>query len=114
MYFSNQELLELAALSEKEFPEGFYNAWTRKEAFIKAVGHGLSFPLKEFTVSLSPGKPAELLETAFDRDEKPFWTMKSLEVHPNYHAAFAIRRPIGDYIFRLWKHQPAKKHLKVG
>ena len=70
MSSSDQELGELRTLSSKKFSQGFYNAWTRKEAFIKAVGHGLSFPLKEFTVSLSPGRPAELLETAFDRGRK--------------------------------------------
>ncbi|HMJ25431.1 MAG TPA: 4'-phosphopantetheinyl transferase superfamily protein, partial [Pyrinomonadaceae bacterium] len=59
--FSDSELSTLRSLPENLQAEGFYNCWTRKEAFVKAVGEGLSFPLKQFDVSLTPGQPARLL-----------------------------------------------------
>ncbi|MEM9326220.1 MAG: 4'-phosphopantetheinyl transferase superfamily protein [Bacteroidota bacterium] len=103
--FTDLELAELNNLAPEQYTEGFYNAWTRKEAFIKAVGHGLSFPLKEFSVSLAPNKQAQLLETKFDPNEKEHWTMKAIDVPSSYHAAFATRSTVREYVFRKWKHQ---------
>jgi len=59
--FSENELAKMKSLPEGQRVEGFYNCWTRKEAFVKAVGEGFSFPLKQFDVSLTPGEPARLL-----------------------------------------------------
>ncbi len=55
-YFSVAENEQLLSLSKEKFELGFYNCWTSKEAVIKALGEGLSFPLKEFNVILDPLK----------------------------------------------------------
>lgn len=62
--FSAAEKAALRALPDDQQTEGFFTAWTRKEAFIKAVGTGLSYPLKDFDVTLSPEEPARLLRIA--------------------------------------------------
>jgi 4'-phosphopantetheinyl transferase len=49
-YFSKSEIEQLKSLSEKDRLEGFYSCWTGKEAVIKLLGKGLSFPLKDFDV----------------------------------------------------------------
>ena len=54
-YFSSGEIAAFQSLPGKTKQKGFYNCWTRKEAFIKAIGKGLSFPLDKFEVSLVPG-----------------------------------------------------------
>ena len=54
--------------------EGFFLCWTRKEAYIKAVGSGLGIPLDSFHVSLTPGKPEELASSDSDR-----WMMRSFK-----------------------------------
>ncbi len=59
-YFSAEEVEELRALPTEQRAEGFFLCWTRKEAYVKALGEGLRFPLDRFRVSLSPGKPAQL------------------------------------------------------
>lgn len=61
-YFSIRELNELLSLPPHEKDEGFFNCWTRKEAYLKARGMGLRIPLDSFTVSLSPNRPAEFLD----------------------------------------------------
>jgi 4'-phosphopantetheinyl transferase len=59
-YFSAAEIAELGRLPEARRAEGFFLCWTRKEAYVKALGEGLHFPLDKFSVSLTPGEPVRL------------------------------------------------------
>jgi len=89
-FFAPGEVSCLNAMSKKQRPEAFFNCWTRKEAFIKATGMGLSLPLDQFEVTLAPGEPAELLHTTWDKNEASRWSIKSIEVGQGYVAAVAI------------------------
>jgi 4'-phosphopantetheinyl transferase len=60
-YFSVREINDLQSLADESRDEGFFNCWTRKEAYLKAQGMGLRMPLDSFAVSLLPGHPAEFL-----------------------------------------------------
>ena len=60
-FFSPVEQDAYLDLSDTDRITGFYNCWTRKEAFIKAIGEGLSHPLDQFDVTLTPGEPARFL-----------------------------------------------------
>lgn len=79
--FASQEYETLTALPPEQWIAGFYNCWTRKEAHVKALGVGLSYPLDAFTVSVAPGELAR-----FTSDE-PGWTLTSFEPAPGYQAA---------------------------
>lgn len=68
-FFSAQEVTSLRALPAGVQPQAFFNCWTRKEAFIKARGEGLSFPLDQFDVSLVPGEATALISTRNDPQE---------------------------------------------
>ncbi len=61
-YFSTRERAELKHLTGEDWLEGFYHAWTRKEAILKAESIGLSGKLDAFDVSLTPGERAAVLE----------------------------------------------------
>ena len=52
-FFSEEETAGLAKLPPKLAEEAFFGCWTRKEAYVKARGHGLSVPLRSFTVSFT-------------------------------------------------------------
>lgn len=85
-FFSAAENVVFRSLAASAREEAFFNCWTRKEAYIKAVGEGLSFPLHAFDVSLAPGEPARLLG-ARDPEQAARWTLRELDPAPGYKAA---------------------------
>jgi 4'-phosphopantetheinyl transferase len=89
-FFSNREQAAFRSLPDAQKRAGFFNCWTRKEAYIKARGQGLSFPLDRFDVSLRPGAPAALLEVKDDPQERARWSLQSLTPAPSYVAAVAV------------------------
>lgn len=68
----------------------FFHGWTRKEAFIKAVGDGLAYPLHDFDVALAPGAPARLLAVRGSADAAARWTLRDIPVADGYLAALAV------------------------
>jgi len=89
--FSAHEYQQFAALPAPDNLQGFFNAWTRKEAYIKAIGDGLSYPLAAFDVSLLPGEPTRLLTIASAPHEASAWTLQAVDAGAGYAAAFAVR-----------------------
>lgn len=77
------------------------DGWTRKEAFIKAKGTGLMLPLNEFDVTLSPQEPAVLLKTRWDKSEAARWSLRAIDVAPNYAAAVAVEGH--DWQLTCWR-----------
>ena len=89
-FFSPNEIKVLRGLPAAQQDTGFFNCWTRKEAYIKAHGEGLSLPLHQFDVTLAPGDPAVLLETRVALDRADRWTLQALLPGGNYVAALAV------------------------
>jgi 4'-phosphopantetheinyl transferase len=90
-FFASDEVAELMALSEGERPEGFFNCWTRKEAYIKAVGDGLSVPLDSFEVTLQPGVPARMISLDGSAAAAERWTLHAFTPAPDYAGAIAYQ-----------------------
>ena len=89
-FFSIKEVAALRLLSMASLSEAFFLCWTRKEAFIKASGEGLSLPLDAFDVSVMPGEPARLLGTRQGLEPPDKWSLFNLEPAPEYSAALAV------------------------
>lgn len=87
-FFSPFEVESLCGLPAEERVASFFRCWTRKEAYIKATGLGLSQPLDGFDVTLRPGERAALLRTEAGSPEN--WSMANVEVGPGYAGAVAV------------------------
>jgi len=91
-FFSPQENAVFRAVPASRKLETFFNCWTRKEAFLKAVGDGLSRFLDSFDVSLVPGEPARLLCVEGDPLEASRWHLRALAPAHGYVGAFVVER----------------------
>ena len=89
-FFSMYEQNQLAALPTEERAAAFFRCWTRKEAYIKATGDGLSLPLDQFDVSLGTGESNSLLATRPDASEAGRWLIREVPAGPGYMAALCV------------------------
>jgi 4'-phosphopantetheinyl transferase len=92
-FFSAGENRALAALPVEERQEAFFRCWTRKEAYVKALGEGLSHPLDQFQVSLAPQVPARLVDVEGSLAELARWSMTGFDPAPGYIAAMVVEGP---------------------
>lgn len=89
-FFAPEESAQLMQLPQDQRKKSFYDVWTQKEAFVKALGLGLSYPLTNFEVKVSGG--AGLIKVI--DDEPAQWHLQKIAVAENYCAHFATRQPI--------------------
>jgi 4'-phosphopantetheinyl transferase len=96
-FFAAGEVADLLAVAAPERGPAFFRCWTRKEAYIKAVGLGLACPLDRFRVSLEPGAGARLLEIDGSAAEAARWALWEVVPWPGYVGCVALpehgRRP---------------------
>jgi 4'-phosphopantetheinyl transferase len=89
--FSPREFQEFTQTSPSASQRAFFNGWTRKEAYIKAVGDGLSHPLDQFDVSLLPSDTPLLKSITGRPDVANQWTLQDIQLEAEYTAAFAVK-----------------------
>jgi len=90
-FFSPEETAELLELPSAQKNTAFFNCWARKEAYIKAMGGGLSIPLDSFRVTLRPGASARMVSIAGSHEAARGWTLH--EFTPAADCAGAIAYP---------------------
>ncbi len=93
-FFAPAEVDALFALPEAQRSRAFFDCWTRKEAYIKARGLGLSIPLDSFEVGLAPGQPPTL------RAPDPGWQIYAIDPGPGFTAALVVEGEIQG--MRCW------------
>ncbi len=101
-FFSPAEIASLRSLPPQARPRAFFRCWTRKEAFIKAIGEGLSYPLHQFEVTLKPDEPARLLRVVGEPDAARRWFLTDFPVHPDYEGAVIAEAPVADMAYFSW------------
>ena len=88
-FFSATERKLFADLQPGQQQDAFFCCWTRKEAYIKAKGLGLSLPLEQFSVTLTPDLPAALLSSEFAAEDVARFRLLDIAVADGYKAALA-------------------------
>lgn len=96
-------LAEYEALKQYEgdTAQAFFAVWTRKEAFVKAVGKGIAFGLNEFDVNIDPNEAPQMLTTRWNPDEVSKWYMSSIPTEADYIAT--VVADAGEFQLRLWQ-----------
>lgn len=105
-FFSPRELASLREVAEQDRRLAFYRCWTRKEAYVKSTGRGLSHALDAFAVSLDDGRDAHLVWSS-DPGESERWCLSGLDAPGGYVAAVAVERRAGRPMVRQmdWSHE---------
>lgn len=103
-FFSRSEVETLQALPSEERRAAFFRCWTRKEAYLKARGDGISYGLHHFAVTLAPGEPAALLTNTQEPAEVERWAMASVSVPSGYEAAVVVEGSGWELLCRQWQH----------
>lgn len=97
-FFSAPEVAALERLAPEHRTEAFFNCWTRKEAYLKARGEGLSLGLQRFAVSIDG--PARLLDSEEGEAETRRWRLCALAPRPGYVGALCAAA--GDWQLRCF------------
>lgn len=114
--FSATEYARWEAMPERDRRLAFYQCWTRKESFIKAIGEGLSCPLDSFEVAFGSARPARLISIGGDNASAASWGMADLPEFPGYAAAVTARHPnltsLGFAVREISSIDLSEKYLK--
>lgn len=97
-FFSPLERDALRAVGDDvaRLTAGFFAAWTRKEAYLKATGEGITRGLHHFDVSLAPDDVARLLADRLDPAAPERWAMQALAPAEGYSAALVATAPLRE------------------
>jgi len=89
-FFSKKENLDLSTLPKTKQLHAFFNCWSRKEAFIKAIGKGIFFALDKFSVEVSNKQTGRLqLQITDPKYDANDWSLEALNPADGYVGAFA-------------------------
>lgn len=99
-FFSSDEARQLLALSPAARPAAFFNCWTRKEAYVKAIGDGLACPLDSFAVSLIDGERAAM--RWIRGDDARSWRLDAFTPAAGFVGAVAVRGALDVIRLRYW------------
>ena len=110
-FFSLAEVRLLEEIDPARRNLAFYHIWVQKEAYLKALGQGLSIPLNSFSVSVDPDLSARLIK-ASDHIEgaQADWLIHRINVPKNYVGAIAVD---GDGLELVYFDWCAREHLAI-
>jgi 4'-phosphopantetheinyl transferase len=108
-YFAPPEWEAVSAARAEEREEMFFTLWTRKEAFVKAIGAGLSFPLRDFVVTTPPDPGGvRLVSVRGSGAEGARWSVLPLCPGRGFTATLVVEGPMprvrlldGEGLWRL-------------
>lgn len=105
-FFSPRESALFCSLPKAEQQMAFFRCWTRKEAYIKATGDGLSYGLDNFDVTFTPDKEVKLLKVLSDPKEAQRWSLKELVPASDFVGAVMVEG--NDWELGCWQYDVEK------
>jgi 4'-phosphopantetheinyl transferase len=100
-FFAPAEVARMTVLEPATREGAFFRCWTRKEAYLKALGDGLAKPLDSFEVTFGADEPVEL-RVPGDPCEQTKWTLIALEPAMGFAAAIVATRGMRDVHSWRW------------
>jgi len=104
--FSARERQDLASIAPAGRTAAFFRGWTRKEAYVKACGEGLSRPLRDFSVTLGPDEPPGVMGDSGDLAHPGPWSVFDLAPAAGHFGAVVVEGPPVRLLVRPWTFQP--------
>jgi 4'-phosphopantetheinyl transferase len=101
-FFSSRESSLFCSLPKENQRLAFFRCWTRKEAFVKALGDGISYGLDNFDVTFTSDKEADLIRVLSDPLEANRWKLKELLPAEDYVGAIIVKG--NDWDLNCWKY----------
>ena len=91
--FSPRELCKLHSLpKQQQQPQAFFNGWTRKEAYLKATGEGLTDALAAIEVTMAPGEEPKLLGLPTGPESTHQWAIHDVPLPPDFAGAVIFEK----------------------
>jgi len=106
-FFAPGEIAALQDFAGRAWVECFFHCWTRKEAYVKALGEGLSLPLDRFEVSVVPSLPPDSPAVRGIAGERERWRLENIGVGREYVAAAVVERPVRSITRLEWRPRGA-------
>jgi 4'-phosphopantetheinyl transferase len=101
--FSDYEISIFKTLKPNQKEIAFFNCWTRKEAYVKAIGEGLNLPLHTFDVSLAPNEPSRILSISGSTNEALLWSIETFIPAVDHVATVAIKESNYHICYYEWQ-----------
>ena len=101
--FAAEEVDALRAAGPDERTAAFYRCWTLKEAYVKARGEGLGFPLKQFAVAFGIGESPAMRWAADDPQVTDRWSVFGLSLASGYAGALIVEGRPMQLVSRAWR-----------
>lgn len=108
---SKQEQRWIQSLPNAKQKFAFMVCWTRKEAFVKAHGTGLMFPLRDVTVTFLPNQPASLVKIENPKLNSQIWSLHPIDARAQYVGALVVAGQ--PQLIRYWDYQKWESQMKI-
>ncbi len=110
-YFTHEEFAFIGSQVPGKREREFLRCWTRKEAYLKAIGKGLSIPPNSFDTLISSKGSAVVLESGSRSENKEIWQLADLDVCEGYVAAVAIDGGMKSLVHFEWPSGDRRKEV---
>ncbi len=100
-FFAPAEVRYLQSIAPAQVPQAFFALWTLKEAYVKGIGRGLSFPLDAFRFDLEGDRLTRF--QAIEDFVSDHWHFQQFALGERHCGALAVQNPPGGTVTIEWR-----------